>query len=134
MTQNTTHQKLMLHLMWMDICWTKNSFFFLITYYIYFWLCWVFVAAHGLSLVVLSGGRCWLQCTGFSLQWLLLLWSTGYRYMGFSGCNAQVQYLWHMDLIAPWYVASSWTRDHICVPCTGRQILTHCITGEVQIC
>ena len=36
------------------------------------WLCWVFVAAHGLSLVVVSGGCSLLWCTGFSLQWLLL--------------------------------------------------------------
>ena len=34
------------------------QFFFLFKIYlfIYFWLCWVFVAAHGLSLVAASGG------------------------------------------------------------------------------
>ena len=46
----------------------------------YFWLCWVFVAAHALSLVSASGGYSSLQCTGFSLQWLLLLRSTGSRH------------------------------------------------------
>ena len=35
---------------------------------VYFWLCWVFVATRGLAV---SGG------TGFSLQWLLLLWGLG---------------------------------------------------------
>lgn len=67
-----------------------------------------------------------LQYTGFSLQRVLLLWSTGYRYVGFSGCSAQVQYLWHMDLVAPWYVVSSRTRDQIHVPCTGSGVLIHC--------
>ena len=42
-----------------------------------FLLCWIFVAVRGLSLVVVSGGYSSLQCAGLSLQWLLLLWSTG---------------------------------------------------------
>ena len=50
--------------------------------FIYFWLCWVFVAAHGLSLVVVSGGYSSLWCVGFSLQWLLLLQSMGSRCAG----------------------------------------------------
>ena len=62
------------------------SFFFKInkfTYlFIYFWLRWVFVAAHGLSLVVASGGYYSLQCMSFSLWWLLLLWSMGSRHVG----------------------------------------------------
>ena len=45
--------------------------------FIYFWLRWVFVAVRGLSLVVTSGCYSSLQCMGFSLQWLLLLQSTG---------------------------------------------------------
>ena len=40
------------------------------------WLCWVFIAARGLSLVVVSGGY-QLWCMGFSLWWLLLLQSMG---------------------------------------------------------
>ena len=43
-------------------------FFFKFILFIYFWLHWVFVAVHGLSLVVASGGYSWFQCTGFSLQ------------------------------------------------------------------
>ena len=42
----------------------------------------VFVAALGLSLVEASGGHSSLQCTGFSLRWLLLLRSTGSRHAG----------------------------------------------------
>ena len=58
-----------------------SSFFF------FFWLCWVFVAAHGLSLVVVRGGYSSLRCAGFSLLWLLLLRSTGSRRAGFSSCS-----------------------------------------------
>ena len=46
---------------------------------IYFWLHWVFIAAHELSLVVASGSYCSLHRAGFSLQWLLLLQSMGSR-------------------------------------------------------
>ena len=56
------------------------NFIYLFIYYL--WLCWVFVAARGLSLVVASGGYCSLQCAGFSLQWPLLLRSTGSRHAG----------------------------------------------------
>ena len=71
----------------------KNNLFLinLFILLIYFWLHWVFVAARGLSLVVMSGGYSSLQCTGFSLQWLLLLWSTGSRCAGFSSCGVQAQ-------------------------------------------
>ena len=55
--------------------------------FIYFWLHWVFVAAHGLSLVAASGGYSSLRSAGFSLPWLLLLRSTGSRCVGFSSCS-----------------------------------------------
>ena len=51
-------------------------------YLFYFWLRWVFVAARGLSLVAVSEGYSLLRCTGFSLQWLFLLRSTGSRHTG----------------------------------------------------
>ena len=57
----------------------------------YFWLCWVFVAAHGLSLVAASEGYSSLRCAGFSLQWLLLLQSTRSRRAGFSSCGTRAQ-------------------------------------------
>ena len=59
--------------------------------FIYFWLCWVFVAVHGLSLVAASGAYSSLRCTGFSLRWLLLLRSTGSRRAGFSSCGTRAQ-------------------------------------------
>ena len=57
-----------------------------------------------------SGDTLWLLCLGFSLQWPLFLQS-----MGFS-CPRQVE--------------SSKTKEQTCVPCIGRQILTHCTTWE----
>ena len=51
------------------------NFYFIL--FFYFWLCWVFVATRGLSLVVVSRGYSSLRCPGFSLRWLLLLRSTG---------------------------------------------------------
>ena len=110
--------------------------------FIYFWLCWVFVAARGLSLVAASGVSSSLRCAGFSLRWLLLLWSMGSRHTGFSSCRTQVQqlwlagsraqaqYLWHTGLVALWHVGSSRTRARTRVPCIGRRILNHCTTRE----
>ena len=46
------------------------------------WLCWGFVALCGLSLVKVSGAYSLFWCVGFSLPWLLLLWSTGSRLSG----------------------------------------------------
>ena len=54
-----------------------------------FWLHWVFLAAHELSLVAVSGAALWLWS---SLWWLLLSQSTGSR--------AQAQWLWCMGLVA----------------------------------
>ena len=60
----------------------SNSF--ILFYLFIFWLRWVFVAAHGLSLFVASGNYSSLQCAGFSLRWLLLLRSMDSRHVGFS--------------------------------------------------
>ena len=78
---------------------------------------------RGLSLVAASRGYSSLQCAGFSLQWLLLLQSTGSRLKGSSSCGTQAQQLWRMGLVAPRHVGYSRTRDQTCVPCIGRQIL-----------
>ena len=110
--------------------------------FIYFWLHWVFIAACGLSLVAVSKVYSSLPCTGFSLWWLLLLWSMGSRCVGFSSCGtqaqqlwltgarAQAQQLWCMGLVAPWHVGSSKTRAQTHVPCIGRWTLNHCTTRE----
>ena len=67
-------------------------FFFFPKKFIYFLFHWIFVALHSLSLVVTSGGFFLLQCMSFSLQWLVLLQSTG-----FNSCGLQAQYLWLRD-------------------------------------
>ena len=59
------------------------------TFFFFFWLHWVFVAARGLPLVAGSGGYSSLRCAGFSLRWLLLLQSTGSRRTGFSSCGSR---------------------------------------------
>ena len=51
-------------------------------FFIYFWLCWVFVSVRGLSLVAASGGHSSSQCVGLSLSRPLLLRSTGSRRAG----------------------------------------------------
>ena len=109
------------------------SFFFKL---FYFCLCWVFIAVHGLSLVVVSGGYSSLQCTGFSLCWLLQLLSTGCRRVDFSICSSQALEL-RLHNCGPWalaalqHVKSSRTRGLTCILCIGRQIPIHCTTREV---
>ena len=49
-----------------------NDSLFLVNF-IYFCLCWVFVAVQGLSLVVVSRGYSSLWCVDFSLHGLLLV-------------------------------------------------------------
>ena len=49
-----------------DWCLLSRHCYFLKLVFIYFWLCWVFVAALGLSLVVASGVRSSLWDLGFS--------------------------------------------------------------------
>ena len=74
-----------------SLCCTVGPYLFIYfkVYLFYFWLCWVLIAARGLSLVEVSGGYSLLRCAGFSLQWLLLLQSTGSRCVGFSSCGTQ---------------------------------------------
>ena len=66
-------------------------FYFIATLFIYylFLAASVLVAVHGLSLVVVSKGYSYssLRCAGFSLPWLLFLWSMGSRCAGFSSCG-----------------------------------------------
>ena len=64
-------------------------------YFFFFWPCWVFVAAHGLSLVAASGGYSSLQCVGFSLRWHLFCraralgsWASVVVALGLSSCGS----------------------------------------------
>ena len=120
-------------------------FIYFLNLFIYFWLCWVFIAVRGLSLVAVSRGYSSLWCAGFSLRWLLLLQSTGSRRMGFSSCSTwaqqlwltgsrvQAQQLWRTGLVALQHVGSSQTRAQTHVPCIGRRILNHHATREALV-
>ena len=91
--------------------------------FIYVWLCWVFIAAQALQLwQVETTLQLWR--VDFSLQWLLLLQSTGSR--------VQAQQLCGTRLITPRHVGSSWSRDQTHVPCIGRQTLHHWTTKETH--
>ena len=67
---------------------TLGVFHFL--FFSFFWLCWVFTAAHGLSLVAatLDCGAWASHCGGFSS------WSMSSRHSGFSSCSMRAQQLW----------------------------------------
>ena len=60
----------------------ESYFIFILLYFIFFWLCWVFVSVRGLSLVAASGGHSSSRCAGLSLSRPLLLWGTGSRRAG----------------------------------------------------
>ena len=72
---------------------THIALCYLFSFFLYVWLRWVFVSARVFSLVAVSRGYSSLRCAGFSLRWLLLLWSTGCRWAGFSSCGTRPQQL-----------------------------------------
>ena len=80
----------------------------------------MFVAAHGLSLVVASGDHSSLWCSAFSCCWAQALgtWASVVVNQGLSCSKA---------------CGSSETRGWNRVPCTGRQMLNHWTTREVPI-
>ena len=84
----------------------------------------------GFSLVAEGRGCSLLVVLSFSLQWLLLLWSTGSRALGLQwlqlpGSRAQALELWHTGLAAPRHEGSARIRDGTCVSCIGWRILHH---------
>lgn len=54
----------------------------------------------GCSLTVASGDYSQLSCLGFSVWWLLLLQSIGFRCAGFGSCSTQAEYLWFTGSVA----------------------------------
>ena len=92
--------------------------------FIHFWLHWVFIASHGLSLITVSPGcslvgELRLPMTVAFLVAEHRLQSTGSAVVG-------------LGLAASWHVSSSQTRERTCVPCLGRGILNHWTTREIQ--
>ena len=120
--------------------------FFFINLFNYLWLRWVFIAVRRLSLVVVSGGSSSLQCTGFSLQWLLLLRSMGSRYTGFNSCGPRTQLLCSMwDLPGPglepvspalaggFLTTAPPGKSSHCVYCPYHILPTQCCQGEAAM-
>ena len=81
------------------------------------WLHWVFIAARGLSLAVVL--------MGFSLQWLLLLQSTGSR------CADSVVVARRLSCSSACGILLEWIRDRTHAPSIGKRILNHWIAREV---
>ena len=102
----------------------KISFFFENMFIYYSWLCCIFSAACRLSLSVASRVYSVLRFADFSMWWFLLSWATDSR--------AQAQQLWPRGSSALCHVESARTRDQICVPWIGKQILSHCTVVETS--
>ena len=68
--------------------WTSHSNSLALSLFLkhnFIYLCLAVLDLHfcaGFCLVVVSGSSLYLQCAGFSLQWLHVLWSTGSRTCG----------------------------------------------------
>ena len=93
--------------------------------FIYFWLCWVFVAMHGLSLVVVSRSL-------FVVVFRLLV-AVASRCRARALGRAGFSNWWCMGLVALRHVGSSWTRARTRVSCIGRRILNHCATRKPSL-
>ena len=92
--------------------------------FIYFWLCWVSAAAHGLSLAAASRGPL------FAVVWgLLIVVASLCCGVCAPGMRASVVVA-HTGPVAPRHVGSSQTRAQTRIPCTGRQTPNHCATRE----
>ena len=73
----------------------------------FYWLNWIFIAAHEVSLVKVGGS--------------------------YSSLDAQALHSWASALqLMVRHVGSSQTRDQTHVPCIGIQILIHCTTKEAD--
>ena len=98
--------------------------------FIYFWLCWVFAATHGLSLVAVSraplhGGAPASHCGGFSCCGAEVL-GTQAPVAAVHGSVATVHGL-------SCSVVCAWTRDGICVPCIGRIPIHHTTREDLSL-
>ena len=79
--RNLVHGHYSFNILLNSICYFLKLIYFIL--FIYIFGCVGSSLLHvGFSLVVASGGYSSLQCAGFSLRWLLLLWSTGSRHAG----------------------------------------------------
>ena len=102
-----------------------------------FWLCWVFVFTHGLSLVALSRGYSLVELFGLLIAAAFLVVEhrlQGTRASvvvahGFISCisrtlELRLKQLWHTGLVVLQHVGSSHTRDRTVFPALQGRFLT----------
>ena len=94
-------------------CYLVHSF---LIFFLFIFCCTGSSMLHRLSLVLWVGGYSLLRCTHCSDFCCCGAWASGVLVHQFS---------------APQHVGSPKTRDHTCVPCTGRWILNQWTTREV---
>ena len=87
-------------------------------------------ACRGYSLVVLH--RRLIVVASLVVEHRLSGTQVSVSVCGLTSCGSwalenRADRLWHMGLVDPWYVGSSWGRDQICISCTGRQFFTRAI-------
>ena len=85
--------------------------FILYILFIYFWLCWVFVAAQGLCLVAASGGYSPVSVHGLLIEVASLLQGTGSKAHRFSSCGSLAQLpsgLWNLPRPGIKLVSPAW--------------------------
>ena len=110
------------------------TFILLLFFIIYFWLCWVFTAVCGISLLAVSGVCSLVVVLGLRnavvshVAEALAAQAPGTRASvavahGLSSCGAGA-------LVVLGHVRASWTRDRTCVPGIGRQIPVHWATRK----
>ena len=80
----------------------NSNLFYLFIYYIYFWLCWVFVSVRGLPLVAASWGHSSSRCAGLFNIAASLVAEHRLRTRRLSSCGSRAQLLCGMwDLPRP---------------------------------
>ena len=112
--------------------------YLLIYFYIYFWLCWVFVSVRGLSPVVASGGHSSSRCAGLFTIAASLVAEHRLQTHRLSSCGSRAQLLrgmWDhprpgLEPVSPALAGRFSTTAQPGKP--GRRILNHCTTREVQ--
>ena len=102
----------------------EQGLFFFFFKVVNFWLCWVFVAKHRLSLVAASRGYSLVIVCRFLFAVVFLV--ADHR---FQACG--LPWLWLTGLVTLLHVESSQTRDRPHVPCIGRHIPNHWVSREV---
>ena len=92
---------------------------------------WVFVAMHGLSLIMVSEGYPLVAVCRLSLQGLLSCCraQASVVQLQLAGCGMWAQKLWRIGSVVLEHVRSSPTGIKS-VPCIGQQILNHWTTGK----